>query len=138
MEHPEQAATTAEAPKAEDKKPPAPKKAKKAASKPKPKAKPAPKKAAKPKAKKKAAKKAKKLHPMLKTRNRKKSGKKKADFKETLNIKVLPPVAKQLKAKADKLTNGNFTVAVVKALLAWKPNAKEVKALKETRKSTRT
>ncbi len=90
---------------------------------------------------KKVAKKAakKKSHPILQSRNRKpkKAGKKKALDKTTLNIKVLPAVAVSLKKKADKLTNGNFTVAVVNAMNAWQPSQKDAKKLKESRRTTR-
>ncbi len=147
MENPEERAQapmlTTEAPKAEGKKAkPAKKSAPKKKAKPalKPKAKAPAKKAATPKAKAKAKAKAKpkkKSHPILQTRTRKKAGKKKAAEKTTLNIKVLPTVALSLRKKADKLTNGNFTVAVVRALNAWNPSQKELKALKDTRRTTR-
>ncbi len=100
----------------------------------------------KAKAPKKAAKKTavkKKSHPILsgrgkviKTRAKAKAGKKlKAGDKVTINFKVPPAEAKTIKAKADKLTNGNLTQMVRLSILAWKPAKKSLEGI---RKTTRT
>lgn len=52
--------------------------------------------------------------------------------KVTINYKILPTVAKQHKAKARLLTNGNVTQMVVRAVAAWNPSKKELEGIRKS------
>ncbi len=94
----------------------------------------------KPVAKKVAKASPKKLHPIVKGGAkaaskpvaRKKAAVKGDDAKVTLNFKVPPTVAQQIRAKADRLTKGNVTQMVKLALLDWKPSPERLEGLRKT------
>jgi len=56
--------------------------------------------------------------------------KSKPPYRETLNIKVVPAEAKEIRAKAEKYTKGNMTALIRIAIQKFNPQKRDLKVVK--------